>query len=187
VEWSVADVVFGWSRKRSLLVNLAINAIGALIVTPVLAVNAALRHGGLAPPDVAFLIIFLIVYPFLGAGLWMIATRRRPPGIRITPDGLKLAASRADAVRLAWADVASVRLRRRWPARLLEVVPTTADAGIPVRRGRITRRPATTRSGGHRSFVVDVDSLAAAPDVILAEIRRHQAAARAAVQVASQG
>ncbi|MDY7085381.1 MAG: hypothetical protein SYR96_09775 [Actinomycetota bacterium] len=137
-----------WSPRRFLL-DMAVVAMVASVLGWIAAglLYSALS-GRWASPAWGFLITYGCAYTILFPFFSLLATRRRPPVLRLTPDGIELAAARSDGVFVPGDAVTRVRVRRRRPIATLEVFVREADVARIVPVDRDGRRARGKRGGG---------------------------------------
>jgi hypothetical protein len=112
----------------------------------------------------------LLVVPVVTASLVMLLAWNRFGWMKSSVHGLEFAATGRRGVRVPWASVASVGLRRWGPFTELVVTPTdmaeVTELPGPGRRPRVLRR----ESGS--ALLIDVGLMSPGPETLLAELHR---------------
>lgn len=105
----------------------------------------------------------------IGCACIVLLQRKRPPWVRVGPDGLECAAMRGDAVFVAWPVVASTRIRWRGFFARLEV--TVTDPALVGWASRGAGKIVQVRRDGAVTYLVDIGAMRGGPRLLEALLR----------------
>ena len=171
VEAPAADaVLFRSSPWRTFVALFVILMVSFAAVSPIV----ALVLGGTGNPWWQTALQAAVISA-LAAGGYAYSTRAAlTTWVRVSTGGLELAAQGSDPILLAWADIATVVVRRAGLRNVLDVTPVEMDRVHPV-QGEGAGWPAMTETARGPAFTADLSEVWPGPRRLRRELARHMA------------
>jgi hypothetical protein len=168
-------VLFRSSPARTFAVMVVILAVSYLVVSPL--VNRML--GDANDPWWSTLLQAIVLATLVAGVLAFTARASLRTWVRVSDGGLEVAAQGSDPIWLAWADIATVVVRRTGVRTVLEVTPVDLDSVHPVQGGEGQGWPTMTETGIGTAFTADLTQLWPGPRALRRELARRLAANQA--------
>jgi hypothetical protein len=169
----VTPTEYRWSSRRYLAVAATIGLLGALIGSVVLTLVTSARLGEWRAPNFWGVLNFVVLYTVVFGLASLVLSRRHPPMLRVTEDGVELADLRRDGTFVPWAADAEFRTRWPWPMTTLVVHVPIENASMLRTLHRTGRRPVVRRRNGRLRLTVTANALTTSgPDFLAASRAR---------------
>jgi hypothetical protein len=166
------DVVYEWSLWRYAAATAVDGVVAAVIGWLVVGGLFSALSGQFLFRPMGDGLFFVVVYGLVFTVACVLLARRRPAGLRLTADGIELAAARRDSMFVPWSAVSKVRVRWVWPVTAVEVTIAAAQASRVLRGYRGGQAPAQRRRADLLRFSMPLAGLTASSATVRAEFKR---------------